>query len=331
MDEPSQLVAPASSALRNVLDVTARDSVLVVTDAATARIGSAFAAAARDLGATAAIYDLPENDRPLTGVPPALTEAVRDRSVVVNAFRADVAEVPFRVQLCLLLEKRDDLRFGHAPGINEAMFREGPLGVDYTAMRALATRLLAAVDEAVCFRLTSADGSDARIAVQARAFWCDLRARPGKGVNLPCGEVYCAPVEVGADGVLVVDGTVSSLGLPPAPVRITLQRGRIVALECAESRFLGQVEALLAADDEARIIGELGIGVNPGARLVGNMLEDEKALGTCHVAFGNNEDMPGGRNRSSVHHDFLLRAPTLVVELTDGASREIIGAGRLRV
>jgi hypothetical protein len=307
MDEPSQLVAPASSALRNVLDVTARDSVLVVTDAATARIGSAFAAAARDLGATAAIYDLPENDRPLTGVPPALTEAVRDRSVVVNAFRADVAEVPFRVQLCLLLEKRDDLRFGHAPGINEAMFREG------------------------CFRLTSADGSDARIAVQARAFWCDLRARPGKGVNLPCGEVYCAPVEVGADGVLVVDGTVSSLGLPPAPVRITLQRGRIVALECAESRFLGQVEALLAADDEARIIGELGIGVNPGARLVGNMLEDEKALGTCHVAFGNNEDMPGGRNRSSVHHDFLLRAPTLVVELTDGASREIIGAGRLRV
>ncbi len=75
-----------------------------------------------------------------------------------------------------------------------------------------------------------------------------------------------------------------------------MDSGRIAQVKCDDSDFLAQVETLLAVDEEARVLGELGIGINPGARLTGNLLEDEKAFRTAHIAFGNNEEMPGGKN-----------------------------------
>jgi leucyl aminopeptidase (aminopeptidase T) len=60
------------------------------------------------------------------------------------------------------------------------------------------------------------------------------------------------------------------------------------------------------------------MGLNPGARLVGRMLEDEKALRTAHVAFGSNQGFPGGQIRSGRHVDFLVHRPT--VSVTRGAT-----------
>jgi leucyl aminopeptidase (aminopeptidase T) len=81
-------------------------------------------------------------------------------------------------------------------------------------------------------------------------------------------------------------------------------------------------------DDEASVVGELAFGINPVARVTGNMLEDEKALGTVHVAFGNNIEM-GGKNGSRTHRDFHVSRPTLTVEFEDGRTREVINEGRL--
>jgi len=326
----AELVAPARRALESVLNLVASDRFLVVTDDETRAVGDAFAAAATAIGAPISTYVLPAAGRPLTAVPADLSELVADRTAVVNAFRAIPEETPFRLALCLLLEGREDLRFGHAPGITEAMFRGGALDIDYAEMRKITARMLAVLDEASQVRIVSPAGTDLTLAVPARPFWSDVRARPGKGVNLPCGEVYCAPVEVGADGIFVCDATATGLGLAPAPLRMTVVRGLIEKIECEDDAFLARIEKLLAVDAEARSIGELGIGVNPGARISGNMLEDEKALGTCHIAFGHNLDMPGGRNASQTHNDFLLREPTLSVVRTDGTIHVVLDAGKFR-
>jgi leucyl aminopeptidase (aminopeptidase T) len=79
------------------------------------------------------------------------------------------------------------------------------------------------------------------------------------------------------------------------------------------------------------VIGELGIGVNPGAVITGNMLEDEKALGTAHLAFGNNEDFPGGgKNKSKIHRDYLFYRPTIEVIYLDGTKKIIIQKGKIK-
>ena len=44
-------------------------------------------------------------------------------------------------------------------------------------------------------------------------------------------------------------------------------------------------------------VSEFGFGLNPHARLVGNVLEDEKCLGTCYIAIGDNTRLGVQRGR----------------------------------
>jgi leucyl aminopeptidase (aminopeptidase T) len=60
-----------------------------------------------------------------------------------------------------------------------------------------------------------------------------------------------------------------------------------------------------------RHIGELGIGLNPKARIVGNVLEDEKVLGTVHFAIGSNYDQDA---LSLIHSDGIIKKPTVTVD-----------------
>ncbi|MEM2975744.1 MAG: aminopeptidase, partial [Candidatus Bathyarchaeia archaeon] len=71
---------------------------------------------------------------------------------------------------------------------------------------------------------------------------------------------------------------------------------------------------LKSADENAYNIGELGIGTNPKARITGAVLEDEKVLGTIHIALGDNTSYVGGHTKSSIHLDGILFQPTVVVD-----------------
>ena len=57
--------------------------------------------------------------------------------------------------------------------------------------------------------------------------------RPGAFGNLPAGEVFIAPLATGADGVCVIDRSIALAGegLVDEPIRLTFERGRIVAVE----------------------------------------------------------------------------------------------------
>ena len=223
-----------------------------------------------------------------------------------------------------MLESSPGLRLGHSPGITADMMTSGPLAVDYGRMRALAAGLQEAFAGAESAHITTAAGTDLRLDLRGRRLISDLHAVPGVGVNLPCGEVYCCPVETGAEGTLVIDGCYGSWGTVPAPLVFTLAGGRVVDARCADAATLANVTRLLDTDPGARTIAELGIGLNPGARLTDRMLEAEKAFRTAHIAFGTNDGMPGGKSMSSIHIDYLLRSPTITVLPAD---RLVLSAG----
>jgi leucyl aminopeptidase (aminopeptidase T) len=130
--------------------------------------------------------------------------------------------------------------------------------------------------------------------------------------------------------VLVVDGSIGAVGTVVAPVRLELRGGRIASIACDDTKLLDEVRRLTSIDDQASVIGELGIGINPQARIVGRMLEDEKAFRTAHVAFGNNDDF-GGRNGSSTHLDFLFHRPSVVAARPDRSLRYLLQDGDIRV
>ncbi len=323
------MIQAARRAMAAALGLTAADEVLVIRDPLCGSCGEAFAAAAREVGCRVRTFGLPYEGRPLRALPEGMVRELEGATVVINAVAGTSDEVPVRIQWIQAIERKRSIRLGHAPGITEAMMTGGPLDVDYAAMAAREQALFGALVGAQRLHITTPAGTDLVVGIAGRPFVSDLRATTETGVNLPCGEVYCAPVEDGADGVLVIDGPVGGDGNPPAPVRLTVLRGRVTQVACDDAACRARVEGYMAYDANASVIGELGIGLNPGARLVGNMLEDEKALRTAHIAFGSNEGMLGGRNKSGMHIDYLFHRPTITATFANGAVVTVLRDGDL--
>lgn len=323
----------ALNALTAILEVGKGKLVLVVTDHAKLPIGKAFEAAARELGATTEIFMLPEK-RPMQALPPDLlpkVEGYRPRAkdtVFINAFSGMPEETPLRIQL-IRKEEQVGGRVGHAPGITEEMMTEGPMNVDYKAIAKQAWKLVARFEGARTVRITAPSGTDLALKIEGRRFESDVEIKNGAMGNLPAGEIWCAPVEDAAEGVIVADGSIGDLGAIEKPLTIVVGKGRVRDVKGGTPSLLKQLDTFLKVDEMATVIGELGIGLNPGARITGNLLEDEKAGGTAHIAFGNNTDMPGGQNTSKTHRDFLFHKPTLEVTFTDGRKEIIIKDGKV--
>ena len=62
-------------------------------------------------------------------------------------------------------------------------------------------------------------------------------------------------------------------------------------------------------------VAELGVGLNPNARLTGEMLEDEGVLGTIHIGIGTSHTL-GGEIMAPTHYDLLMWEPTIEVDGT---------------
>ncbi|MCR4426018.1 MAG: aminopeptidase, partial [Firmicutes bacterium] len=123
---------------------------------------------------------------------------------------------------------------------------------------------------------------------------------------------YIAPVEGTANGVIVVDGAMAGIGITENPITLEVRDGLV-------TRILGgpaarQLEDLIAPlGAPARNIAELGIGTNDRARLTGRVLEDEKVMGTIHLAIGDNSHF-GGKVAVPSHLDGIILSPTLVID-----------------
>jgi len=323
------MLEAAKNALKAVLALNEGQSLLIVTDEHKSDIASAFARAGSELGAKVRTVTLPEALRPLTEVPAEFGSELdhcQDGGVIINAIAAHSTETPFRLRL-LKQEQATNSRIGHAPGITVSMMTQGPMTVDYAQVARKADHLMAKFENASTVHLTAPAGTDITLGIAHRPFDTDLRIKPGAYGNLPAGEIWCAPIEDQADGIIVCDGSIGDVGQISSPLIIRVKDGKIVALESTDYQLVEKIKELTSLDDMASVVGELGIGLNPRARLTGNLLEDEKAAKTAHIAFGHNTDMPHGRNDSKTHRDFLFYNPTFEVEYLDGSKKTIIKDG----
>lgn len=317
----------AGNALTHVLDAKAGEHLLIVTDEQRIEIGNAFYEAGEGLGMEGRLFVLEDGERPLAELPHDLRRALDGANIMVDVFVAYPEETPFRVEL-LSTAKDANVRTGHGPGITDTMMLEGAMRVDFRKLAEIGDLMVDRLDGAVRAHLTSPAGSDIWFTTRGRKFETDVRIGPAAFGNLPNGEVRVAPLETEAQGTLVCDSTIGDLGTAPSPVAIEVVAGRITSIRGEDGALVERIEELTSLDDEASSVGELAFGINPLARVTGNMLEDEKALGTVHVAFGNNLEM-GGRNGSRTHRDFHVLRPTLTVEFEDGQTREVIREGCL--
>jgi aminopeptidase len=123
--------------------------------------------------------------------------------------------------------------------------------------------------------------------------------------NMPDGEVFYSPIEDTAEGVIAfTEFPAVYLGHDVERARLVFREGRVVeATAAAGEEFLRQ---LLATDEGASRLGEVGLGCNPRiTRFTHNVLFDEKIAGTIHLALGASYTYAGGRNESAIHWDMV--------------------------
>ncbi|AMQ08643.1 aminopeptidase [Sporosarcina psychrophila] len=192
------------------------------------------------------------------------------------------------------------------PGITEDMFLNGAMVADYSVVEKETHEMTSNLTQAKTVTIRTGDRHELVIPVEGRDGVPStgvFRTKAASG-NLPSGEAYIAPIEGVAEGEIEIDGSIAGIGLLQEPVVLTIERGRLVT---ASGEVGAQLLGLLGEGD-GRFLCELGIGTNHAARLTGNILEDEKAYNTIHVAFGSNHTF-GGTIKTNVHIDCVTKNP----------------------
>lgn len=197
------------------------------------------------------------------------------------------------------------------PGITEDMFLNGAMSADYSVVEKETMEMTAQLTNAKALTVLTGDGLKLKIEMAGRDGVPSTGVFKEKGAsgNLPSGEAYIAPLEGTSEGEIEINGSIAGIGLVTEPVKLTIKEGRLVAASGAQGRKLLD----LLGDGDGRLLCELGIGTNHAARIIGNILEDEKAYNTVHIAFGSNHTF-GGTIKTNVHIDCVTRNPELVWE-----------------
>jgi leucyl aminopeptidase (aminopeptidase T) len=204
------------------------------------------------------------------------------------------------------------VRIASMPGVTGEMLAR-VMGADLRLLRKRGASIGRALGAGAEARITCVRGSDLRLGLEDRTAIVDAGALNMRGAfgNIPCGEAFIAPLEDAGEGTLVVDGSIAGVGRVAEPVELTVRDGRLAEASGTDGAQL--MELLAEHGAEATSVAELGIGTNESAILTGNILEDEKILGSAHVAFGASAAI-GGKVQVPVHLDCVLLRPTIEID-----------------
>ena len=298
----------ADVAVRVCMGIKQGETVLIVVDAPERNIGYALFDAAREAGAEAMLLEILPRAMHGEEPPPQVAELMRMVDAILAPTSRSLTHTEARRRAC-----EEGVRVATLPGITEEVMAR-TLEADYYKIARRSATLAEILTGGRSALVTSPSGTELSLDIEGRKGYADtgLYHNPGDFGNLPAGEAFLAPVEGKAEGVVVVDGSMAGVGLLEEPIRLFVEGGLVRKIEGGkEADALRKV--LEPYGDMGRNVAELGVGTNERARITGVVLEDEKVLGTVHIALGDNASM-GGRVKVPVHLDGVLLRPTLEVD-----------------
>ncbi len=305
----NELKKSSEIALRDCLDLKKNESLMVLTDDRTQMIGETLFKVGKKLCDEAVLVIMPE--REVNGQEPtvSISGLMTKYDVVICPTAKSLTHTTARRNACSA-----GARVGTMPGITEeVMIRT--LGADYHKIAERTYKLTEILDQGSQVHVTTAAGTDIIIPIQGinAISSTGLVTEKGKFGNLPSGESYLMPAEGKSNGVFVVDGSFAGIGkIGTTPIRVTVENGYAVKIEGGEEA--GNLDEMLKPlGHDAYNLAELGIGTNDQAIVTGMILEDEKVMGTAHIALGNNMSM-GGTCNVGIHVDGVFFKPTIKVD-----------------
>jgi leucyl aminopeptidase (aminopeptidase T) len=310
----------ARIALVDCMAVLPGETVMILTDENKRNIGVTMWQVAKELHAEAILVEMTPRVRNGEEPPTPVAAMMAMSSVVLCPTTKSVTHTAARREAVAR-----GARIATLPGITEDMMIRC-LNADYRAIARRSIRLSEELQKAKEIHVTSPAGTD--IVMQRGDRYpkpnTGLYHNPGDSGNLPAGETFFAPVEGTAQGTVVFEAAVAGIGKIKKPIHLVVRDG--LAVEISGGAEAQQLNTLVeAVGTFGRNIAELGIGTNDKAQITGVILEDEKVMGTVHIALGDNKSM-GGNVAVSSHLDGLILEPTVRID-----GRVLMQAGKLLI
>jgi len=286
--------------LKGCMAVKAGESVLIITDnQMPSSISESLFNAALEENAVPAILKIKAGKVPSEEPAKAVAEAMLGFDVIVAPTAKSLTHTQARLNAT-----KNGARIATLPGITENMMTSGGITADYNEIAKSALKIHNLLKKTKKIRVTSAKGTDITFDVDPDMWHVDtgMCMKKGDFTNLPGGEIFIAPYD--ANGRYFIDGSIGDFGLLDTPIEVVVE-GRM-ATKIAGNRAEKLAETLDAKGRNGRNIAELGIGLNPRSKLIGNALEDEKVKGTVHIAFGDNSTF-GGDIQAGIHIDGIIQ------------------------
>jgi len=300
------IIKGARIAVETCMNVKPDETVLIATDTGKVKIAEAFASASASLGAETLIAIMKPRKQHREEPPKPIGEAMKASDVVLIPTTKSLSHTDARREAT-----KRGARIASMPEITEDMMSIGGLTADYKDIANRTMKIAKILEKGKNVEITTPSGTKLTMNIEGRTPEQDtgLYHESGDWGNLPAGEVCLAPVEGTTQGTLVIDSMGKTV---KQPLTITIKNGWAQKFQGPDATQL--VSLLKSADKNAYNIGELGIGTNPNARLIGVVLEDEKVLGTVHIALGDNTSYVGGHTKSKIHEDGILLQPTVKID-----------------
>ncbi len=339
MQSETWIQAGARQIVQKCLDLKPSQQLVIFVDETTIEPAVAIAEAAESLGVWQTVILMPTAiQRRIPGegdLSFAAQRAAREARAILTCVNALPECLPFRERI-LETHWTAHTKIGHMPGASLQVLKLADVDLEQlvancqsveTAMaRGKRLELISYAADGTQHCLTADIGGWERLPVASDGIISD-----GAWGNVPSGETYIAPMEGTGEGTVVINGSIPGMVIEPdQELVLCFEWGRLTRIEPADgpaARWLHETQiskAQARGDLQWSSLAEIGVGTNPAVeRLTGNMLLDEKATGTAHIALGSNTFM-GGTIDASIHCDLVAREPTIRID-----DKVVVERGRL--
>lgn len=306
MKRITKLDTASQIAIRDCMGAKKNEKILIITDEIKREIGLSLYENAIRLGYYALLVEMKSGKINGEEPPAEVAELMQKFDVVFCPTAKSLTHTNAR-----RAASAKGVRIATFPGITKDVMIRG-MNADYKKIAALSIKLKKILEKGKFVRVTAPAGTDISFSIEGRTAYASkgLFHAKGESGNLPTGETYLAPVEGTSNGIFVVDGSMAGLGLiKNANIKIEVENGYATLI--SGGKIANKLRKMLdEVGKDARNIAEFGIGTNDSAKLSGVLLEDEKVMGTIHIALGNNVSM-GGSVNVPIHLDGVVKRPTV--------------------
>lgn len=319
LDEHQKMLNSALTVIDTCMDLRRGENILIVCDPTTTDIGQALHDAASMRSDRVLLVVMPKGRHHGEEPPTPVSNLMRQQQVVIAPTKYSLTHTRAVRQAI-----KDGARVATMPGMTMEMFTEGGMSADFNIIKKNIGEMNAVLRRKRIVNVKSETGTNVTFEVNWREWKLDDNGvcnRPRMLTNLPAGKIFTLPREGTMNGTIVIDGSWDS-ALVDEPVVLQVENGLVVDVKggtaAAQIRqTFGEAAKRLKSKEQENVwtIAEFGFGMNPNARLLGNVLEDEKRLGTAYFSIGDNTTL-GGTAAVGIQISGVLASPSIWLDET---------------